>query len=159
MLTRKPNRTNKFFFFLSACHKKMWWSGRLLCHVSLPVCMWLQTWVCSQSVTRHVRASLGRIGSSGHPPPAAGKHRAGEPAEKTGEFLQHFCRGVQPQPAVGSPRTHGCRVPPFVLQGPKEWTADVTSTGGGDWSVYVKKKSCSNIPACVFTVFIGIVKV
>lgn len=74
-------------------------------------------------------ASLGRIGSSSHPSPAAGEHWAGEPAEKTGEFFQHFCRGVQPEPAASSPWSDGSRVPPSILQGPKEWTEDFASTG------------------------------
>lgn len=145
MPTRKPNKTNKFFFFPSARHKKCdGLTGTVIissCVVCLPIYVWLQTWVLVQSVICHLRASLGRIGSSSRPPPAAGKHWAGEPAEKTGEFVQHFCRRVQPQPTVGSPRTHGRRVPPFVLQGPKEWTEDFASTGGGI-VLRMFKKSC-----------------
>lgn len=54
----------------------------------------------------------GRVGSRSDPAPASGEHRAGEPAEETRELFQYIRRGVQPQPAVGPPRSHGCRVSP-----------------------------------------------
>lgn len=61
--------------------------------------------------------SAGRVRG---PRRASGEHRAGQPAEETGELLQHLRRGVQPQPAAGSPGAHGGGVPPPVLQGPEE---------------------------------------
>lgn len=143
MLTPKRNRTNKFFLFPSARHQKnvMTWQAPSSVDLMSPACLYTRD--CKAGLRQwpgHVCESAGRIGSSGHPPPAAGKHRVGEPAEKTGEFLQHFCWRVQPQPTAGSPRTHGCRVPPFVLQGPEEWTEDVTSAGEGDCSACAEKK-------------------
>lgn len=131
--TLTPNRTNWFICF--SRQLLLVTKMRTSCLYQFLYCAIWNTYVivslsagsdCDNSL---LYASLGRIGSSSHPSPAAGEHWAGEPAEKTGEFFQHFRRGVQPKPAASSPRSDGSRVPPSILQGPKEWTEDFTSTG------------------------------
>lgn len=119
-LTLRPNRTNWFVFFFSRhllLVKKN--EDKLLLSVFV-LCIWNTYVILSLSAGSDcdcslLYASVGRIGSSSHPSPAAGEHWAGEPAEKTGEFFQHFCRGVQPEPAASSPRSDGSWVPPSIL--------------------------------------------